>query len=286
MLIDLHLHSTASDGVLAPAALVAQAAGLGAALVALTDHDSVDGIPQARNAADAAGVALIPGVELGTEGGEVHLLGYGLDAEAPALTAFFADLQAQRRQRASAILSKLDALGLHLDELAVAARAEHSLSRTHVAQALVAQGAVTSIKEAFERFLKPGRPAYVPRPPLPMARAIRILREAGAAPVLAHPGLLPLHEQQVYRRALIWRDEGLMGIEAYHPGHTPAQAHGFAQFARVNGLLVTGGSDFHGPSVRSVRIGDGMRGWDQKQADATALWRAARHTVGVWLPLS
>lgn len=281
MLADLHLHSTASDGTLAPAAVVELAAAQGMQVLALTDHDSVDGIAEARQAAAAVGIAFIPGVELGCEGAlEVHILGYGLDAAAPSWQAFFAELQAARKERVIQIVHILSDLGFPLDEDEVRGMAAHSLSRSHVARALVHCGAVSSVKEAFTRFLQPGRPAYVPRAALPVAEITARLRRGGAVPVLAHPGLLRMHEQEVFRRVLAWQAAGLLGIEAHYPAHTPSQVQAFEQFARAHGLLVTGGSDFHGEPMRANHIGEGQARWTRRSADVAALWQAAGCTAG------
>ncbi len=283
MNIDLHLHSTASDGMLTPTALAETAHDAGMRLIALTDHDSVDGLAEAGEAARRTGMAFLPGVELGTNGAsEIHLLGYGLDGNDVRNRQFFANMQAERKARAAHIVHILGTLGVALDFDAIARMAAHSLSRSHIARAIVEKGAASSVKEAFDRYLRPGRPAYVPRAQLDMRDVIAFLRERGAVPVLAHPGLIQQHEQQVFQHILDWQRIGLMGIEAHHPSHSPTQARSLDQFARQHGLLVTGGSDFHGEAIRSVRIGDGQQQWTHKTEDAHALWQAAAHTVGQW----
>ncbi len=283
MMVDLHLHSTASDGMLTPTALVEAAHAQGMRLIALTDHDSVDGLAEAGQAASRAGMAFLPGVELGAEGAkEIHLLGYGLDGNDVRHRHFFEKMQADRKRRAADIVRILTALGIALDFDEIARMAAHSLSRSHIARAIVDKGAASSVKEAFDRYLRPGRPAYVPRPQLDMSDAIAFLRGAGAVPVLAHPGLIPQHEQQIFRHILDWQRAGLMGIEAHHPRHSPTQARSFDQFARQHGLLVTGGSDYHGEEIRATHIGDGQQQWTQRDADAQALWQMAAHTVGTW----
>jgi len=281
MRVDLHLHSTASDGAFPPAQVVREAAKRRIALMALTDHDSFEGVGEAASAAAREGVALIPGVELSCEGEqEVHLLGYGFDTECRAWRGFLQALRQARRDRALRVIRLLRERGCPLDEGNVLGRAAHSVSRIHVAQALVDAGEAASVKEAFQRYLGVGRPAYVPRARLPVREAIERLREAGGIPVLAHPGLLRMGDGAIEGSVRQWRGQGLMGVEAHYPGHSPAQTAAFDRLARELGMLVTGGSDAHGAAVRPTRIGEGLDGWAEKDRDARALWQAAAHKVG------
>jgi predicted metal-dependent phosphoesterase TrpH len=283
VLVDLHLHSTASDGTNAPGEVVRLAAERGMGLIALTDHDSVDGIAEAAAAAGVAGIAMIPGVELGCEGErEVHLLGYGIDPSATAWQGFFDELQCERRERALRVVALLRGMGYAIDDNAVTGVTAPSVTRTHIAQALVAAGAAGSVREAFQRLVGPGCPAYLPRPRLSVASAADRLHAQGAVSVLAHPGLLPMAESDLERRVRAWRDQGLMGIEAYYPRHTPAQTRRFDRLARSLGMLVTGGSDAHGEPIRPTRIGDGLENWRTRDRDAQALWQAVFHRVGEW----
>ncbi|MCL2811444.1 MAG: PHP domain-containing protein [Clostridia bacterium] len=283
MRVDLHLHSTASDGIFPPAHVVQEAARRRIALIALTDHDSVDGIPEAAATAIQEGVTLIPGVELSCEGeGEVHLLGYGLDVNCRGWRGFLEGQQRERWDRALGMIRLLKAQGCPMDEEEVLGRATHSVSRTHIAQALVAMGKVSSIKQAFAQYLGAGCPAYLPRTPLPVAEAIGWLRQAGGVPVLAHPGLLPMRGDAVERNIRQWREQGLMGLEAHYPGHTTSQSGNFDRLARALDMLVTGGSDAHGATVRPNRMGEGLESWTraQKERDARALWRVSACKVG------
>ncbi len=275
MIADLHAHSTASDGQHAPTEVIALAAARGVTLLSLTDHDSIDGLMEGETAARQAGLAWIPGVELSCEGErEIHLLGYGVDARDGAWHAFFAELQAQRRTRAMAILERLRELGVCLPQEAVLGAAAHSVSRTHIAQGLMDAGAVTSIKEAFARYLRTGGPAYVARPTLTVADAVARLRARGAVPVLAHPGLIPVHEEVLTRWIAAWHEAGLMGIEVHYPRHTPEQIRRFERLARGLGLLVTGGSDFHGAAVRPSQLGMHAARWRTQEEDVAALLAA------------
>jgi len=287
MRVDLHLHSTASDGLHPPAYVVQEAARRGIALMALTDHDSMDGISEAAAAAIEEGIALIPGVELSCEGErEVHLLGYGLDVNCKAWREFLDGLQRARRDRALGMIRRLQTQGCPLDEGEVLGRAAHSVSRTHIAQALVGMGASSSVKQAFAQYLGAGCPAYLPREKLSVDEAVRRLQEAGGVPVLAHPGLLKMSSDAVERSIRQWRGQGLMGLEAHYPGHTPAQAKAFDRLARELGMLVTGGSDAHGATVRPTRIGEGFESWAgaQRERDARVLWQAAACRVGELSP--
>jgi len=261
--------------------VVREAAERRIALIALTDHDSVDGVPEAAAAAVRESIALIPGVELSCESErEVHLLGYGLDIDCRAWRSFLQALQQARRERALRMIRLLGEQGCPLDAGEVLGRAAHSMSRTHIARALVDGGMASSVKEAFQRYLGSDRPAYVPGDRLPVSGAIERLREAGGIPVLAHPGLLRMQHDDVERSIREWRGQGLMGVEAHYPEHTPAQTAAFDRLARELGMLVTGGSDAHGAKVRPTRIGEGLEWWAHREQDARALWQASAHKVG------
>ncbi len=278
MRVDLHMHSTASDGLFSPRELVRMAAERDVRYIALTDHDTVDGLSEARDAARLYDISVIPGIELSCEGAqEVHLLGYGIDKDSPRWKEFLGLLQQERRQRAGKIVSLLQGLGCALDLEDVLRIAGPSVSRSHIAQALVVGGMVSSIKEAFQRYLGPGAPAYLPRTPLTVAEAIERLRAEGAIPVLAHPGLLRMRGVEIEQHIHMWHDQGLMGIEAHYPRHTRAQIARFEWLARSLDMLVTGGSDTHGEAIRPIHIGDGMDYWAHRSQDLLALWEAVPH---------
>lgn len=248
---DLHAHSTASDGVLAPAELVraAQAAGLTA--LALTDHDTVEGLPEASAEAARLGLRLVPGVELSTDatGREVHILGYFCHGDRPPLAHLLAEMRAARWQRLERMVAALAEAGVRLELERVAALAGGGAAgRAHVARALVEAGHAGSVEEAFQRFLVRGRPGYVPRRKLHPADAVRAVVAAGGVAVLAHPGLIG--DDEVIPAL---RSAGLGGIEVYYPAHTPGQVAHYARLAGELGLVATGGSDFHG---RGERWGD------------------------------
>lgn len=241
---DLHLHSHYSDGSFPPAEVVRRAKAAGLAAVALTDHDTVDGLPEFFAAATAAGLTAIPGAELSVdeEDREIHLLGYLIRWEDVALRAALTRFAAERRVRAAAMLSRLQKMGVRIPMQVVERVAgKGTLGRPHVAAALVEAGVVGSVQEAFDRYLARGKPAYVPRTGFTAAEAIALVREAGGVPVLAHPirsGVLG----EVPRLVAV----GLMGLEAYHTGHDAADTLAVCRVAEEHGLLVTGGSDCHG----------------------------------------
>ncbi|MEW8977461.1 MAG: PHP domain-containing protein [Symbiobacterium sp.] len=251
---DLHNHTTVSDGTLSPAEQVRWAAAQGLAAVAITDHDSIGGWAEARAAAQEAGIEFVPGVELSTEVGkiEVHILGYYLDPDEPGMAELLRRMRGGRRNRVAQVVAKLHELGLREVSLErILERGGESVGRPHVAAELVEIGAVGSLKEAFERFLDRGRPAYVPRPKLEPAEAIAAVRRAGGVPVLAHPGLIG--DDRWVHEAIA---AGIMGIEAYHTDHDDRQRAHYARWGREAGLLVTGGTDSHGPrGTRTVLPG-------------------------------
>ncbi len=260
--VDLHLHSTASDGAYPPAQVVRMAREKGLAALALTDHDTVDGIPEALAAGAELGIEVIPGVELGcdTPFGELHLLGYWIDPHHPRLLATLKGLREGRLHRGRAIVRRLNELGVPLAWDRVQALAEDGpVGRPHIAQALVEGGFVADLQEAFDRYLADDAPAYVPRPRLEPTAAVELIREAGGVPVLAHPSYLGERpEPDRWEETLAALLEllpallaaGLEGIEAYYGTHTPEQIARFEAIAAEHGLVPTGGTDFHGWPTR------------------------------------
>jgi predicted metal-dependent phosphoesterase TrpH len=251
--IDLHMHSTASDGSDAPEAVAALAERNGLAVIALTDHDSLDGIPAAAARAEAAGIRLIPGVELSVheEGTDVHLLAYGFDPTDPELTASIARYRDARRERARKILARLKGLGIRVPLETVEEIAQGgALGRPHVAEALLQAGHIETFNEAFQRFLGAHAPAYVAKAVVRLEEAVSVVRDAGGVTVLAHPGTLN-------RDHLIpgWARRGLDGIEVWHSKHDATAIARYQGFAKLHGLLMTGGSDYHGERTPAVTIG-------------------------------
>lgn len=258
MAADLHTHTTASDGTLAPEELVRRAAELGLDAVGITDHDTMAGLPEAEEAGRRSGIAVVPGVELSTDatGREVHILGYYCRADAEPLASLLAAMRAGREERVERILAALARAGVSLtreDVLAAAAgeaQRPESLGRPHVARALVQHGYAESVADAFARFLVPGKPGYVPRPKLHPADAVRCVRAAGGAAVLAHPGLVG--DDSILTELLA---AGLQGLEVWYPDHTPEQLQRYLRLCEDLGLIPTGGSDFHGRGERWAELG-------------------------------
>ncbi len=269
---DLHMHSTASDGVHAPAALMARAAGLGFTHVALTDHDSTQGLDEVRAAAKAHGMTLIPGLELSCGAGkEIHVLGYGFDPDDAALQDFCRLRVAQREERTRKMIDRLRELGKPIELARVREMAGGVMARPHVARALLEAGHVASVAEAFERYLKPGRPAYVPKEDVRVGEAVSLIRAAGGVAVLAHPMELGLGETMLLSLVGEWKAQGLAGVEVYHPSAQNNHAAFLLRMARSERLLVTGGSDFHGEAVRKTEIGEGLARWRDMDSDMRAL---------------
>ena len=249
MLIDLHAHTTASDGDLDPADLVARAAADGVSVLAVTDHDTVGGLRAAVAAGSGHGVRVIPGVELTVQvpQGSMHLLGY-LTATAPQpLIDALVELTRFREARIQRVVERLSELGIPLDWEDVRGRAAGQLGRPHVAAALVASGHATSMQDAFDRLLADGKAAHVPSQGLDPVGAVELVCASGGVAVLAHPGSLGL--RQPHLRSFVQRlaAAGLAGIEVHRPEHTLDQRDGYGTIARQLGLVPSGGSDFHRP---------------------------------------
>jgi len=243
MRIDLHTHTTASDGLLAPEALVALAHDAGVGVLAVADHDSTDGVDAAAAAGRRVGMEVIPAVEINTDvdESEVHVLGYYVDHHLPWFQEFLSRLRDGRVNRAAKMVEKLNGLGIPLDFARVRALASGAVGRPHVARALVEAGAVASADEAFEKYIGRNGPAYVERLKISPQEAVEVILKAGGIPVLAHPGW-GVKDEMIPPLA----DAGLEGLEVYYPDHTPAVVTRYLEIARRHGLLVTGGTDFHG----------------------------------------
>lgn len=256
-MVDLHTHSTASDGALEPDELVARAADRGVRVLALTDHDTMAGVARAQAAADVHGVRLIPGVELSVRiaPGSMHLLGYFPAGVPAALTERLERLAAGRRERAARIVERLAELGapIALDDVLV--RAAGNVGRPHIADTLVDAGFASSRRQAFDQYLGDRGPAYVAYQTLGPVEAVRLVRACGGAAVLAHPASLRLGERDL--RAAVQRlaSAGLAGIEVHRPEHDGVQRREYARLAKSLRLVPCGGSDFHRP-------GDGVEPGD------------------------
>jgi predicted metal-dependent phosphoesterase TrpH len=275
--VDLHTHTVASDGTYRPSELVAEAARRGVRVLAVTDHDSTDGLAEAIETARAhPPLTIVPGIEINcdVEGAEIHVLGYGMDYEASWFQDFCRAQREERRARVHRTAERLAAMGLPIDvERVFALVQEGSAGRPHIARVMVERGYVKTVREAFDRYLAAGKPAHVPRRKLTPEDAVRLLRRAGGAPVFAHPGLAGRDE---LIPSMV--EAGLMGIECYYSEHSPAQRGTYLDLCRRYDLVATGGSDFHGPQVRAATLGHPtvpLATWDALQAKV-AQARASR----------
>jgi predicted metal-dependent phosphoesterase TrpH len=244
--VDLHTHSTASDGKLTPEEVVRKAAALGIKYLALTDHDTVDGIiPAIETARAFPRLTFIPGVEVSTDvpEGEIHVLGYFIDYTSPELTARLKRFRDSREGRARGIVDKLAGLGIDIDYRRVLEIAgEGSIGRPHIAQAMLEKGYISNFKEAFDKYIGREGPAYVEREKMTPEEAVALILRSGGIPVLAHP--FTVTDPEV--RAAELKKAGLVGIEAYYKDNTPEVTEATLKIAKDNGLIATGGTDYHG----------------------------------------
>jgi predicted metal-dependent phosphoesterase TrpH len=265
--IDLHVHSTASDGTLSPSDLLALAHRSQIRALAITDHDTLNGTRQALAAGVPDGMQLVAGVEISASRppslpgpGSFHILGYGVRTGHPDLERTLNRLQDARRNRNPQILQRLRNLGIDIsmEDLLRAAGIDTQIGRPHIASALVESGAAASIDDAFDRYLGTGKPAYVNKYRVDCASAIRCIRSAGGVAVIAHPGLLSFGGPRRLERVMgELKEMGCEGMEVYYPEHSPQQTARFEALARRERLLMTGGTDFHGGITPDLRLGCG-----------------------------
>lgn len=251
--IDLHTHSTASDGEHRPAEVAARAAAAGAGVWSLTDHDTVAGQGEGAEAARLLGLRFVPGIELSVYLGqrELHVLGHFVDPAHQALRRFEDLLAEKRRLRMGEIVVKLAGLGIAVQEEDIVKwSGGKTIGRPHVARAMVESGAVATVKEAFDRFLGEGRPAYVPRFRIEVEEAIRLVQGAGGVATIAHPGNGRLERGDLSRL----RQAGLGGLEVSHPDHNPSVREKYRLLALELDLVPTGGSDYHGEAIAPDRL--------------------------------
>ena len=248
MRTDLHSHTTASDGTLSPTALVTMAQQRGIGVLAVTDHDTVAGHAEAIAAGEALGVRVLRGIEvsaLSDEGKEVHVLGYGVQPSDDATRIKIESLRDVREARAKSLLSKLSALGIAINfERVKAFAGDGMIGRPHVARAMVEAGVVRTVNQAFDEYLGEGKPGFVSHEGLTPQQALALIHRAHGAAVVAHPMLYKGNLEGLLQDVIA---AGLDGIEAFYPAHTPEQTQHFVRLAEKQGLIVTGGSDFHGP---------------------------------------
>jgi 3',5'-nucleoside bisphosphate phosphatase len=257
MFADLHIHTCASDGTYTPQELMALARHYRFSALAITDHDTVDNCAPMAEACHLAGLEFFTGAEFTAQwlNLEVHLLGYNIDVQHPRLLNELALFQKVRHDRIEEIVARLNRLRIPLESEAVFTLANcRSPGRPHVGRALVQAGYCSSLDEAFDRFLKKHRPAWVPKYQMSVPQAIDLIHEAGGVAVLAHPGLSPIRDAVPELAA-----HGLDGLECFHSQHSADSAARFVALAREHGLLITGGSDCHGmnkgnPTLGSIKL--------------------------------
>jgi hypothetical protein len=256
--IDLHAHTTASDGSLTPTELVDQAARMGLTALGVTDHDTLDGLAEAMEAARERGIELVPGIELSISVpvGRFHMLGYLIDHEDPTLSERLWRLKDNRARRNERMLDKMLQLGVPITREEVAAESGGGqIGRPHMALVLFKKGIVSSTQEAFDRYLADGAAAHVPKDKITMQEGLDLIRGAGGIAVMAHPIQRLLDDDALMTELRRLRAMGLDGMECYYSQHTPERTQVYLEMARRAGLLVTGGSDFHGASKPDVYLG-------------------------------
>ena len=264
--IDLHIHSTASDGSFTPAEILDHAQKLNLAAIAITDHDSIDGSRKALQIGIPPSFNFLTGVEISAAhppffpgSGSFHILGYNIQLDNRDLNQALSKLQDARKNRNPAIIKLLNKLGFQISLEEVNQEVgEGQLGRPHIADVMVKKGFVASINEAFDKYLGTNGPAYVDKYRIECEQAINIIRAAGGVPVLAHPALLNNENDQklgAFLQNLM--KIGLAGIEVYYPGHSPQQIRQYTELAKKYGLLMTGGTDFHGAITPEIKMGSG-----------------------------
>lgn len=261
MSVDLHLHSFISDGSESPKRIVELAVAAGLSAIALTDHDILDGIPEARASADTHGLLFIPGTELSVDwnGSAMHMLVYFLEPESGPLQDRLVAVREGRAKRNLRIIEALQSHGIDItfDEVATVA-GDGSMGRPHFARVLIEKGVVTSMREAFDSWLATGRPGYVSRDRLAAFEAVELARQSGAVPVIAHPHTLGLGADEYAEAFADLADAGLGGIEAYYTEYSQALRNHLASICNQLGIAATGGSDFHGTYKPDIQVGTGL----------------------------
>jgi len=268
-MIDLQLHSTASDGSFSPADLVFQAKEIGLTAIALTDHDTVSGVPEFMDAGRRAGIHVVPGVEISVDTplpnhGHMHILGLFIDPQSARLIDKLEYLQIERNRRADKILEKLHRLGLSVSREELLAEAgEGSIGRPHIARIMVRRNFVGTIADAFEKYLKKGGPAYVDKVKLGEEDAIALIKDAGGLAILAHPHLMNFDTFEGTReKILALREMGLDGFEVHYSGMPQEYSEKLLALASEYDLAVSGGSDFHGENKEGIHMGTGTGNLD------------------------
>lgn len=258
-IIDLHTHSTASDGSMSPAELVRHAKASGLAAIALTDHDTVDGIEEAIEEGENIGIEVLPGIEIGVDfRREMHILGYFKDKNYMNIADKISFLKKNREERNNKTIKKLNEMGVYITIDDVQKKAKGNIvGRPHIAEAMVEKGYAGSITDAFTRYLAYGKPAYFKKEKLTPCEGIEEITRAGGIPVLAHPILLQFPIQELDSLLYELVSYGLKGIEAYYVENTDSFTDKTIELAKKHNLIITGGTDFHGTFKPDIKIGTG-----------------------------
>ena len=264
--IDLHVHSTASDGTYSPEEILTLAKKLNLAAISITDHDTIDGSKEAIVSGIPPGIKFLTGVEISAAppssfscSGSFHILGYSFRSDDPDLNQTLYTLQMARKNRNPGIIERLNNLGFDISiEEVLEFTGRGQTGRPHIARLMVEKGFVGSIDEAFDRYLGKGKPAYVDKYRIECAAAIEIIAGAGGIPVLAHPSLITIGNGRNFEDLIAGLKEmGIKGVEAYYPEHSKEQGSYYLKLAKKHKLLVTGGTDFHGSLKPDVNMGSG-----------------------------
>jgi predicted metal-dependent phosphoesterase TrpH len=263
--IDLHIHSTASDGTLSPSQIIQLAQKLKLRAIAITDHDTIDGSKEALQAGIPPSVKFLTGVEISASSppsiphaGSFHILGYGIRLDDPQLNETLAVLQQARKNRNPQIVKRLNRMGFEfsLDDV-VSEVGNGQLGRPHIARYMLKRGFVKSIDEAFQKYIAHGGPAYVDKYRVDCKKAIEIILDAGGIPVLAHPILLNFDKDEIGELFILLKDMGLKGVEVYYPDTSSDMTAFYLELAKRHDLLKTGGTDFHGSLKPEIQMGSG-----------------------------
>ncbi len=257
--IDLHLHTNKSDGTLSPIDLVKLAADQNINTIAITDHDTVDGVEEAINEGEKRNLRVVPGIEISSKytGGTLHILGFGIDIRAPLFLKNLSEFQNVRKHRNNKIISKLQSLGIEIsvDEILLTNPMIKSLGRPHIASILVKKGIVENMDQAFTQYLGKKGKAFIAKDVMSSEETIRIIHEAGGLAILAHPATLNLTDQIFSDCVKNLIKEGLDGMEVFYSTHSLEQIRFYKDICSKNGLLISAGSDFHGNNKKNVTLG-------------------------------
>jgi predicted metal-dependent phosphoesterase TrpH len=264
--IDLHIHSTASDGSRTPSEIIFLAEKLNLGAIAITDHDTVEGCVEALESGIPGSLNFLTGVEISSNppiplpfSGSLHILGYGIRTGNPELNQSLSILRKARKNRNPEILKRLENLGIHIsiDEIRQKV-GTGQIGRPHIARSMMEKGVVKTMHEAFDKYLGKGRPAYIDKYRIECEKAIELIWNAGGIPVLAHPGLIKTENPEKLKHLVtVLKEMGLMGIEVFYSDHTPKQSAEIQKIALYHNLIVTGGTDFHGEMSPDIQMGIG-----------------------------